>query len=91
MREEITKKIQGLSRLQQAVGATLVVAGAVGLYGFVHLSSPSRGHSDVSSQSRKGLARYTPTPAEWAAMMLAPLVILVKLPVLISYFSRRAR
>jgi cobalt-zinc-cadmium efflux system membrane fusion protein len=74
MREEITKKIQGLSRLQQAVGATLVVAGAVGLYGFVHLSSPSRGHSDVSSQSRKGGTRYTPLPAEWAAMTIQPVI-----------------
>jgi cobalt-zinc-cadmium efflux system membrane fusion protein len=74
MREEITKKIQGLSRLQQAAGAALVVAGAVGLYGYLHLSSPSRGHSDVSSQSRKGGTRYTPLPAEWAAMTIQPVI-----------------
>jgi cobalt-zinc-cadmium efflux system membrane fusion protein len=74
MRDEITKKIQGLSRLQQAAGAALVVAGAVGLYGFLHLSSPSRGHSDVSSQSRKGGTRYTPLPAEWAAMTIQPVI-----------------
>ena len=74
MREEITKKIQGLSRLQQAAGAALVVAGAVGLYGYLHLSTPSRGHSDVSSQSRKGGTRYTPLPAEWAAMTIQPVI-----------------
>ena len=28
----------------------------------------------VSSQSRKGLARYTPTPAEWAAMTIQPVI-----------------
>lgn len=74
MREEITKKIQGLSRLQQAAGAALVVAGAVGLYGYLHLTGPSRGHSDVSSQSRKGGTRYTPLPAEWAAMTIQPVI-----------------
>lgn len=68
MREEITKKLQGLSRLQQVVGALLVALGAAGLYGYMQYSSPKRGHSDVSSQSRKGLLRYTPTPAEWSAM-----------------------
>ena len=74
MRDEITKKIQGLSRRQQAVGAVLVVLGAVGAYGFLHFSGPSRGHYDVSSQSRKGLARYVPTPAEWAAITIQPVV-----------------
>jgi len=74
MREEITKKLQGLSALQRAVGAVLVVLGAIGIYGFLHLSGPSRGHSDVSSQSRKGLARYTPTPTEWAALTIQPVV-----------------
>ncbi len=74
MREEITNKIQGLSRLQLAAGAALVVAGAAGLYGYLHLSGPSRGHSDVSSQSRKGGTRYAPTPAEWAALTIQPVV-----------------
>src|SRR5437660_12083239 len=74
MREEITKKLQGLSTRQQAVGAVLVVLGAIGVYGFLHFSGPSRGHSDVSSQSRKGFARYTPTPTEWAALSIQPVV-----------------
>ncbi len=74
MRDEITKKLQGLSRLQRAVGGTLAVLAAIGVYGFLHLSSPSRGHSDVSSQSRKGGTRYTPLPAEWAAMTIQPVI-----------------
>jgi len=74
MREEITKKLQGLSARQQAVGAVLVVLGAIAVYGFLHFSGPSRGHSDVSSQSRKGLARYTPTPAEWSALAIQAVV-----------------
>ena len=74
MREKITKKIQGLSRLQQVVGTVLVVLAAAGLYGYLQASAPKRGHSDVSSQSRKGLLRYTPTPAEWAAMTIQPVI-----------------
>src|SRR5437660_3637420 len=74
MREEITKKLQGLSGRQQVVGAALVALGAIGVYGFLHFSGPSRGHSDVSSQSRKGLSRYTPTPAEWAALTIQPVI-----------------
>jgi cobalt-zinc-cadmium efflux system membrane fusion protein len=31
-----------------------------------------QGHSEVSSQSRKGLQRYTPTPAEWASLTIQP-------------------
>jgi cobalt-zinc-cadmium efflux system membrane fusion protein len=74
MSDEITKKLQGLSRRQRAVGAVLVALGVDGVYGFLQLSGPSRGHSDVSSQSRKGLARYTPTPAEWAALTIQPVI-----------------
>jgi cobalt-zinc-cadmium efflux system membrane fusion protein len=74
MSENITKKIQGLSRRQRAVGAVLLALAVVGGYGFLQFSGPSRGHSDVSSQSRKGLARYTPTPAEWAALTIQPVI-----------------
>src|SRR5512139_2826361 len=74
MREEITKKLQGLSRRQQVAGAVLVALGVAIGYGALQFSGPSRGHSDVSSQSRKGLARYTPTPAEWAALTIQPVI-----------------
>ncbi len=48
--------------------------GAAGVYGYLQFSAPKRGHSDVSSQSRKGLLRYSPTPAEWAAMTIQPVI-----------------
>jgi membrane fusion protein, heavy metal efflux system len=61
-----------LSQKQLAVGAALLgLAGAV-LFGFAHSSGVTQGHSEVSSQSRKGLQRYTPTPAEWASLTIEP-------------------
>src|SRR5205814_1739367 len=39
-----------------------------------NVTGPSRGHPDVSRQARKGLARYTPSPAEWAAMTVQAVV-----------------
>ena len=74
MRGEITKKIQLLRGRQQVAGAVLVALGAAGLYALLGSSSPSRSHSDISSQSRKGLARYVPTAAEWAAITVQPVV-----------------
>jgi cobalt-zinc-cadmium efflux system membrane fusion protein len=49
----------------------LALAGAAA-YGFVHIGKATARHSDVSSQSRKGLQRYTPTPAEWASLTIEP-------------------
>jgi membrane fusion protein, heavy metal efflux system len=67
----ITKRLQSLSR-RMAVGvAVLALAGAAG-YGFVHTKGAHKENSDISSQSRKGLQRYTPTPAEWASLSLQP-------------------
>jgi membrane fusion protein, heavy metal efflux system len=73
MQSEFTKKLQALTRTQLAVGAAalLALAGAA-LYGFGHIGAAVQGPSDVSSQSRKGLQRYTPTPAEWASLTIEP-------------------
>ena len=49
----------------------LLLAGAAA-YGFVHTGGAKSGHSEVSSQSRKGGTRYTPTPAEWASLSIQP-------------------
>jgi membrane fusion protein, heavy metal efflux system len=66
------KRLQMFSQKQLAVGAALLgLAGAV-LFGFAHSSGVTQGHSEVSSQSRKGLQRYTPTPAEWASLTIEP-------------------
>jgi cobalt-zinc-cadmium efflux system membrane fusion protein len=53
------------------MAALLVLAGA-GIYGLAHVSGATKGNSEVSSQSRKGLQRYTPTAAEWASLTIEP-------------------
>src|ERR1700682_5897175 len=66
------KRLQMLNRKQWAIGAGMLgLAGAI-LFGFTHISGVTQGHSEVSSQSRKGLQRYTPTPAEWATLTIEP-------------------
>ena len=72
MLSEFSKRLQVLRRQRVAVGVALLVLAGGALYGFVHIGGASHGSSDVSSQSRKGLQRYTPTPAEWASLTVAP-------------------
>jgi len=49
--------------------AVLTLAGAA-VYGYGQIDGAKPRHSEISSQSRKGLQRYTPTPAEWASLTL---------------------
>ena len=72
MVSKFTERLQVLSRQQLAVGAALLALGGAALYGFVHISGAAQQHSEVSSQSRKGSQRYTPTPAEWASLTIQP-------------------
>jgi membrane fusion protein, heavy metal efflux system len=72
MLSEFTKQLQLLTRRQLTVGAALLVLAGAALYGLVHIGGAGQGHSEVSSQSRKGLQRYTPTPAEWASLTVQP-------------------
>ena len=72
MLREFTKRFQLLSRRHLAVGAALLVLAGAAWYGFVHIGGATQGHSEVSSQSRKGLQRYSPTPAEWASLTIQP-------------------
>src|ERR1700737_14924 len=72
MSNDFTKRLQMLSRQQLAVGAALLTLAGGAVYGFMHIVGAKPGHSEVSSQSRKGLQRYTPTPAEWASLTLTP-------------------
>jgi cobalt-zinc-cadmium efflux system membrane fusion protein len=69
---EFIKSLQDLSRKQLAVGAALLVLAGASLYGLMHAGGTARGSSEMSSQSRKGLQRYTPTPAEWASLTIEP-------------------
>ena len=69
---EFIKRLQMLNRQWLALGAALLALGGAALYGLVHIGGATQGHSEVSSQSRKGLQRYTPTPAEWASLTIQP-------------------
>jgi cobalt-zinc-cadmium efflux system membrane fusion protein len=62
-----------LTRKKLALAAVLLLAlaGAV-LFGFLPIGGAGKGHSEVSSQSRKGLQRYPLTPAEWASLTIQP-------------------
>jgi len=72
MLAKLTRRWQMLSRQQRAVGVALLTLAGAAWYGLVHISGASQGHSEVSSQSRKGLLHYTPTPAEWASLTIQP-------------------
>ncbi len=72
MLTDFTKQFQSLTRKQLAIGGALLVVVGVAAFGLMHISGAPQGHSEVSSQSRKGLQRYTPTPAEWASLTIQP-------------------
>src|ERR1700716_993046 len=72
MPAEFTRRFQMLSGQQRAVGVALLTLVTVAGYGLVHVSKATHGNSEVSSQSRKGLQRYSPPPSEWAALTIEP-------------------
>ncbi|MDB5608428.1 MAG: putative CoZnCd efflux system rane fusion protein [Bradyrhizobium sp.] len=72
MPSEFTKQLQMLNKRQLAIGAALLVLAGAALFGFTHVGGAPKGNSEMSSQSRKGLSRYTPTPAEWASLTIEP-------------------
>jgi cobalt-zinc-cadmium efflux system membrane fusion protein len=72
MTKEFNEKLQRLSRQQWPVAAGLLVLVGAAVLGFAHVSKAPSANSEVSSQSRKGLQRYTPTPSEWASLTIEP-------------------
>jgi membrane fusion protein, heavy metal efflux system len=72
MPPEIIQQSQLLSRRSIAIGVALLVLAGAGLFGFMHIGGAPPRNSEVSSQSRKGSGRYTPTPAEWASLTIEP-------------------
>ena len=72
MLSKFTKQLQMFSRQRRIVGAALLAVGGAGLFGFMQFGGTTHGHSEVSSQSRKGMQRYTPSPAEWASLTIQP-------------------
>jgi cobalt-zinc-cadmium efflux system membrane fusion protein len=72
MAPEFIKQLQMLNRQRLAIGAALLVLAGAALYGLSHIGETGHGSSEVSSQSRKGSQRYTPSPAEWASLTIEP-------------------
>src|ERR1700716_235336 len=72
MLTDFTKQLQVLTRKHLAIGGALLVVVGVAAFGLMHISGAAQGHSEGASQSRKGLQRYTPTPAEWASLTIEP-------------------
>ena len=73
MLPDFIKQLQMFSPKKLAIGAALMVLAGAAVYGLMHLGGANHGSSEVSSQSRKGLQRYTPTPAEWATLTIEPI------------------
>ena len=67
-------QLQMFSRKNLVVGVAVLVLAGAAWFGFAHLGGAPKANSEVSSQSRKGLERYTPTPAEWATLTIQPVV-----------------
>src|SRR5882724_1651843 len=73
MRNSFTKQLQVLTRQRPAVAIALLALAGAGVYGFTQFGANKPGHSEVSSQSRKGgQQRYKPSPAEWASLTIQP-------------------
>jgi len=72
MLTKFTKRVQTLNGQRLAVGVGLLALVVAAVSGLAHVSKAPHGNSEVSSQSRKGLQRYTPTPSEWASLTIEP-------------------
>lgn len=56
------------------MGAGLVLLAGAAVFGLTRPTVATKDSSEVSSQSRKGALRYTPTAAEWASLTVQPVV-----------------
>jgi cobalt-zinc-cadmium efflux system membrane fusion protein len=72
MPTKFTTRIQRLKLHRWAIGAACLALAAAAMSGLVHIGKAPHGNSDLSSQARKGLQRYTPTPSEWASLTIEP-------------------
>lgn len=68
----LTAWVGTVPRRRLAVIAGLVAIAGIGVFGLTRVGSAPKDHSDISSQSRKGMLRYTPTAAEWATLTVQP-------------------
>ena len=74
MPSKITKRQQMFRGRRLGVAVALLALAGAAFYGYRHLGATNSRPSEMSSQSRKGLQRYTPTPAEWASLTVEPVV-----------------
>ena len=74
MLNNFIKRLQMVSRRQRIVALALLAFAGAAAYGLAQIGGTKSGHSEVSSQSRKGLQRYTPSPAEWASLTIQPVI-----------------
>ena len=72
MLNDFIKRLQTLSRRQRIVTVALLALAGAAVYGYAQIGETKPKNSEVSSQSRKGLQRYTPTAAEWASLTIQP-------------------
>ncbi|MDI1263534.1 MAG: efflux RND transporter periplasmic adaptor subunit [bacterium] len=72
MLNKVAKGLETVSPRKWVIGAIVLAVAGAAAWSFFPSGSPKRGHSEVSSQSRKGLQRYTPSPAEWASLTIQP-------------------
>ncbi len=72
MSAELPERFQRIRRGQLIIGAAVLVLVVAAGFAFEHIGRAPQAPSDVSSQSRRGLQRYTPTPAEWASLTIEP-------------------
>ncbi len=63
---------QSLARRRLAVGAGLVVLVGAAAFGLTRGGAPEKDSSEISSQSRKSVFRYTPTSTELATLTIQP-------------------
>jgi cobalt-zinc-cadmium efflux system membrane fusion protein len=63
---------QLFSKRSAMLGVAFVALVAAAGVSYLRFMPAQHGHSDVSSQSRKTLPRYSTTPAEWASLTIEP-------------------
>ena len=68
----LTAWVGTVPRRRLVVIAGLVAIAGIAAFGLMRVGSTPKDHSDISSQSRKGMLRYTPTAAEWATLTVQP-------------------
>jgi membrane fusion protein, heavy metal efflux system len=73
----ILELVQSLDRRWKGLAVGVVVLSAIALWAHSWLPPKPIVPSDISSQSRRGTNRYTPTAAEWASISVEPVTLRV--------------